>query len=318
MKRLILLILLVGLAAWFMIRSEHPRRRPRHDGQTLEAVGGPRAADSLGQEARRVALEARREARQARQALADARVQVREAIEDATREVRQSLREAQRELRERHDDIPVPIVPGTRVEEAIPEPPDLPDLPSRPLAEVPPEPPVPPQPPRPPVPPRPPAPRETRVVSGPISTTAERAREAAREKLDGVVAEWLEAAGVPPSWTPSRQQVDRMIVETTVETVAKDDDALFKDYSTLFVANLRVDVSPECRGGFVRAYRRQLVHGRMLLLGAALAFVLFCLGSLNGYIRADEATRGYYTNRLRLVTAVGVAAAGAVLYRMIA
>ena len=53
-------------------------------------------------------------------------------------------------------------------------------------------------------------------------------------------------------------------------------------------------------------------------LGGALAFVLICLAAVSGYIRADEATKGYYTNRLRMLAAAGVGAAGVVIYRMVA
>ncbi len=101
-----------------------------------------------------------------------------------------------------------------------------------------------------------------------------------------------------------------MIIETIVEPVVKD-------YGTLYVAKLRVDVSPEQRAIFTESYQRQLVHRRMVLLGGALGFVLICLGAISGYIRADEATKGYYTNRLRLLAAVGVGAAGVVIYQVL-
>jgi len=60
--------------------------------------------------------------------------------------------------------------------------------------------------------------------------------------------------------------------------------------------------------------RRRNVHA---LLGGGLAFLLTCLGVLSGYIRADEATKGYYTNRLRLLAAAGTGAAGMAIYHMI-
>ncbi len=101
-----------------------------------------------------------------------------------------------------------------------------------------------------------------------------------------------------------------MILEATVEQVVKD-------YGTLYVAKLRVDVSPERRMIFVESYKRQLVHQRMVLLGGALGFVLISLAAISGYIRADEATKGYYTNRLRLLAAGGVGAAGVLIYQML-
>ena len=63
------------------------------------------------------------------------------------------------------------------------------------------------------------------------------------------------------------------------------------------------------------AYRHQEVVKRLLVLGAVLAFVLVCLAAVSGYIRADEATKGYYTTRLRLAAAAGVGAAGVIVDR---
>ncbi len=146
------------------------------------------------------------------------------------------------------------------------------------------------------------------MIAGLISATEERAKNEARKQLENDVTEWLASAGVPPSWKPSSQQIDAMILETTVEPVVKD-------YGTLYVAKLRVDVSPERRATFTGSYKRQLVHRRMVLFAGALGFVLVCLGVLSGYIRTDEATRGYYTNRLRLLAAGGVGAAGVLIYQ---
>jgi hypothetical protein len=38
---------------------------------------------------------------------------------------------------------------------------------------------------------------------------------------------------------------------------------------------------------------------------------------MSGYIRADEATRGYYTNRLRLAAVAGLGVAGVAAYRFL-
>ncbi|MFO0889194.1 MAG: hypothetical protein U0790_08645 [Isosphaeraceae bacterium] len=345
MKRVLLLILLVMMAAWFVRVARHEPRRPPQPVRDVAGWPGPRERHEI----RRAVIEARDEARratieaqhEAREAVRQAREDVRQAIEDARHEVHEALAEAGQELGEalREDDepredaearedaegIPVPIVRGTRVAVATALPPGPPDeLPECPLAEASPEPPAPPTPPAgpdrkhrpaaPPAPPKPPAvaagPRETREVAGLISATEERAREEARKELDRQVAEWLEPRGVPGSWRPAARQVDDMILEAKVDPVVKD-------YGTLYVARLTVDVSPQRREGFVRAYQRQLVGRRMVLLGGGLAFLLTCLGAVSGYIRADEATRGYYTNRLRLLAAAGVGAAGTAIYHLI-
>jgi len=188
-------------------------------------------------------------------------------------------------------------------------PPGFPGLLEHPQA--PPPPPLAPAPPQPrQQPPIPVSPKETRLLTGLISATEERAKEEARKQLEKEVTDWLEPSGVPRSWKPSTRQIDAMIIETIVEPVVKD-------YGTLYVAKLRLDVSPEQRAIFTESYKRQLVHRRMVLLGGALGFVLICLGAISGYIRADEVTKGYYTNRLRLLAAVGVGAAGVVIYQML-
>jgi hypothetical protein len=90
-----------------------------------------------------------------------------------------------------------------------------------------------------------------------------------------------------------------------------------KDYGTLYVAELTVDSSPRRRASLVAAYNREIVGRRMVTLGGTLAFVLIFLAAVSGYIRADEATKGYYTNRLRMLAAAGVGAAGMIIYHMI-
>jgi hypothetical protein len=148
-------------------------------------------------------------------------------------------------------------------------------------------------------------------VAGLISADEERAKAEARKELEKQVAEWLEPQGVPRSWKPSPRQIDAMILETKVRPVVKD-------YGTLYVAELRVDVSPERRASLVETYQHQVVNKRMVMLAGLLGFILTCLGAISGYIRADEATKGYYTNRLRMLAAAGVGAAGVVIYQMVA
>jgi hypothetical protein len=343
MKRVFLLILLGMLVFWFAMRREAVSVRNREYHPQTHLVTA-RPDHRFQSETRKAALEAQREARKAirkahedaRQALAEARHEVnaavteaqeaghevQAAVAEAQEEVRHALREASDELRETVDGIPVPIVAGSRVDEALPQPPTPPDRPVHPLAEALPEPPVPPVSPGFPgllkqnravkpsaTPPPEPDSDRTRVVAGLVSATEERARNEARKELDNQVRDWLGLEGVPASWRPSTAQIDAMILQTTVEPVVKD-------YGMLYMAKLTVDVSPGRRAGFVHDYQQQLVHRRMVLLGGGLVFSLICLAALSGYIRADEATKGYYTNRLRLLAAAGVGAAGMAIYRV--
>ena len=331
MKRPLLFVLLVMMLAWFATTRYVRVRNPPHFSPLTVQL---RPADRAHRDALRAAQEARAEAHRA---IAETRGELRESLNEVNQELHCALQEAAEEVRVAVDGIPVPILPGTRVVEALPQPPASPTLPECPLADVSVQPALPPSPSAhsnppgfpglvehpqaPPPPPLSPArprqqppnsvsPKETRLLTGLISATEERAKEEARKQLEKEVTDWLELSGVPRSWKPSTQQIDAMIIETIVEPVVKD-------YGTLYVAKLRLDVSPEQRAIFTESYKRQLVHRRMVLLGGTLGFVLICLGAISGYIRADEVTKGYYTNRLRLLAAGGVGAAGVVIYQML-
>jgi hypothetical protein len=148
-------------------------------------------------------------------------------------------------------------------------------------------------------------------VTGRLSATNERALADARLKLRDQVATWLDPE-VPLSWAAPARMVDAMVVgEPRVKTIQKD-------YGDLFEATLTVDASAERRTALIETYNRQLVERRLASLGAALGFVLILLAAVSGYIRADEATKGYYTNRLRMLAAAGVGASGVILYHMVA
>lgn len=320
MKRLLILIVLVIMAAAWVTTFRVSRSRRVHHGtfhRSSPAVhvhvahpGGEyfeyddedddQDDDGLEQSVAEAHNEARR-------AVAQAKVEVRQALKEAARDVRRAMNEAAQDIRESVQDIPVPILPGTRVTNAEPQPPAPPQPPRRQVRVK-----VKPVPPQPPAPPRPPVvakPVPTRTISGQLSATEERARADARRQFVEEIAVWLEPE-VDRSWKPAERQIDSMILETKVIPVVKP-------YGTLHVAELKVDTSPERRAQLVKTYERQVVQKRLVTLGGALGFVLICLGVVSGYIRADEATKGYYTNRLRLLAAGGVGAAGVIIYQML-
>ena len=288
MKRLLLLVLLVMMVAWFATtRDVRVRNRPALFRPTHCATSGCRSSPARRGSGR--AQEAAEPAR-AHRAMAEARGEVRRGAGRGRPRASRRPARGRRGAREAVDGIPVPILSGTRVVEAVPQPPAPPALPSvlwptplftrasarstgalqRPglsradrasagsatFAAGP--------------CPTPTAttdsasPKRSRSLTGLISATEERAKEEARKQLEKEVTDWLEPSGVPRSWKPSPRQIDAMILETTVEPVVKD-------YGTLYEAKLRVDVSPERRACFTESYQRQLVHRRMVLLGGTLA-----------------------------------------------
>jgi uncharacterized membrane protein len=319
MKRYFLLIVLVMVVSWIAASHRSPFRRPA-------SPPGHWAAQSHeheGEAGRRIAAETRRKPQRA---LAEARDEVRQALDEARDEVRQAFAEARDDLHEALDEVrvalvsdddssralphvptspptasevaeglPVPIVPGTRVTEAEARPPAaaaprvsaitvIPAISSSPSRWT---------------------------LSGRLSATKERAVADARRLLRQEVASWLDPE-VPRSWNPPVRMLDAMILdEPQLKPVQKP-------YGELFEATLMVDASSERRTALVEVYSRQLVKRRLATLGATLAFILICLAAVSGYIRADEATKGYYTNRLRMLAAAGVGASGVIIYHMVA
>jgi hypothetical protein len=225
-------------------------------------------------------------------------------IDDKGVHVTPSPDDSEREL---VDGIPVPVIPGTLTTEARPEPPAPPPPPAAPRAKKAPR-----RRPQPPAPPRPPVVEENiepKVVAGRLSATEDRARADAQLQLETTFPGWLEPE-VPRGWHVPRRFVDEMIRDVTIVPVERD-------YGTLYQATMLVDASPHTRRAIVDAYRHEQVVKHLVVLGGGLAFALIALSALSGYIRADEATKGYYTNRLRFVSTVGVGAAGFAIYRVL-
>lgn len=171
-----------------------------------------------------------------------------------------------------------------------------------------------------------------RVLLGQISASPERALADLRKRVDGEVADWL-AADVPGTWATPSRLLDRMVLGTHIKPVtwslqpkagevglkapAADGDALagLDEFHTLYRAGQKLDFSDDRRAEFVEAYRRDVASARMRRSGAVIAVILAVLAATSLYVRADEATKGYYTNRLRMLAALGLGMAGVAAYR---
>lgn len=151
----------------------------------------------------------------------------------------------------------------------------------------------------------------SQTIRGLPMATIPRAHDSAKDQLERAIGEWLRPTGLPADWQPPTAVVDRIVQWGPVEEIPRD-------YGTVYVQEVRLDTSDTARHRLVEAFEREEAGHRLVRLGGLLAFVLACLAVLNGYIRADEATRGYYTNQLRLAAAAGVGATGYVLYRLLA
>jgi hypothetical protein len=350
MRRLFL-YLIVATLVFAAFRAMHARRE-RPDRALPQWGLARRHHDDAVRRQRELVAEAQRHAKEvaaeAKRAMAEAKhdvhqtwLELRDELNRAYREARDELRQAYRELmaehqrrqqhvlppppapaaaaleREEADGLPVPIVPGTRVTEAEARPPvparaaslAAPRAPSAPACQA--------------APaaaaattaPAAAATEQVEEVRGEICANEERAEAEGQRALQARVAKWLEPQHVPASWTPPAGLLNSLVINRRIEPHISDVD---RDDGPMYVPVLTVDLSPERRAELVDTYTRDLVRHRLLTLGGSLGFVLICLAAISGYIRADEATKGYYTNRLRLLAAAGVGAAGVIVYRMIA
>jgi hypothetical protein len=330
MKRVVFLILMVALAFWIIARARREHERMRFNRPVEAYRSGPHLGPGHG--GRRAAAETQeqlaKKLAEAKAALADARHEIKTALGEARHEVRTAIANARQVLaaagqdldaahgetiaargqspgREDVEGIPVPVITGTRVTDAVAEPPvpahvsgaaslPKPDFQAEKaettptLSQV--------QPP-------------TRSIEGRISATQERAKYDAYLMLANDVRHWLDPQ-VPESWAPPVQLLQAMVLKTDIKGVPRD-------YGTMYVAKLTYDAAPSRREALVATYNHELVRNRMMMLGGALTFILIALGAVSGYIRADEATKGYYTNRLRLLAAAGVGAGGVIIYQML-
>lgn len=151
----------------------------------------------------------------------------------------------------------------------------------------------------------------TREIAGNLCATTERAEVDARKQLSATVRDWLADSGVDREWAPPAKLVDRMVIgRPSFEPVKVKELDVVR-------ATLTADFSEGRKREFLEVYRRHTGGRRLAILGGGLLVVLAGLAAVSGYIRADDATKGYYTNRLRLLAAAGVGAAGVAVYRIL-
>jgi hypothetical protein len=153
------------------------------------------------------------------------------------------------------------------------------------------------------------SPGSTVTVESDLMATPERA-DAAEVKLDRTLGDRLSRIGIPRTWDPPSSLRQSIVLNRVRQEIPKD-------YAVMHRESLQVDVSPAMLSRFKQSYEADVAGHRLVILGEILLFVLVVLAALAGYIHADEATKGYYTNHLRLATAAGIGAASVVAYRLL-
>jgi hypothetical protein len=139
--------------------------------------------------------------------------------------------------------------------------------------------------------------------------TEERATERAREKAWQQVCDYLARQDPPVRWRPDVRWVDDNLVKGRAPVKQVELDDLGKGYERQLV----VKVDPKERREMLEHDRQETMRQRQLLLARILAGVVALLVGVVGYLRLDEATKGYYTVWLRLGALALVGGVGAAL-----
>jgi hypothetical protein len=156
---------------------------------------------------------------------------------------------------------------------------------------------------------RPPAPNEV-VASFEVTAYGETyndAYESAIKDAQSKLASWVAAEDPSLHWKPSVLFVQRLIKKAP----RVDSRVKLEKVGLVTPVCLQLEVTQNDVQFILKETRELRSAERMLFLGKVLAgLVAFCL-AISGYFRLEEATKGYYTNWLRLgalgfVTAIGV------------
>jgi hypothetical protein len=142
--------------------------------------------------------------------------------------------------------------------------------------------------------------------------TAEKADEQALEKARVVVCDYLRDQDPPVHWRPDARWVDDNLVKS--RTPAEQKDFQEAGLGKAWERTLQVEVGAKQYREILEHDRQVSMEQRQLLLARILAGVVALLVAAVGYLRLDEATKGYYTLWLRLGALALVGAVAALLF----
>ena len=159
-------------------------------------------------------------------------------------------------------------------------------------------------------------PAHSEVVKGELWATPDAARDDVLEKASdralefaAEVAPRLATRWHVPTWLVREQMLKEPIYVEEIEAVSPD-----WHFGPMYRAHLLIDLAPAKRDVLLATWHGEVLHERLGQIGGGAAFIFICLVTLFGYLRLDDATRGYYSKWLITGAATLVAGSAAVLY----
>jgi hypothetical protein len=156
-----------------------------------------------------------------------------------------------------------------------------------------------------------------RVVSSELWAKPEEALADALQQATNVARDFVirTESGIGSDWGASSRLVqDRLVREEFVEKV---DWSYGPELGPVYRAYMLLELSPENRDLLVREWDQSIRQRRLGQIGGGFGFVVVCLLTVLGFLRLDDATRGYYTPWLMTGAGALVAGTGAALYTLL-
>jgi hypothetical protein len=143
--------------------------------------------------------------------------------------------------------------------------------------------------------------------------TLDDADEMAQEKALKEILSYLARQSPPVRWQPDlawiKDQKQAVLTHKTVEEGDLPDSGLHAHW-----VSYDVQMTPQAYRKILENDRQLTMQERQLLLGKILAGLVAVFTAFAGYYRLEEATKGYYTNWLRLGALGLLAAVGTAIY----
>jgi hypothetical protein len=143
--------------------------------------------------------------------------------------------------------------------------------------------------------------------------TLDDADELAQEKALKEIRSFLARQSPPVRWQPDLAWVKDQKQPLLTHRVVEEQDLPDSRQHAYFVS-YDVQLTPQAYRKILENDRQLTMQERQLLLGKVLAALVAVFTAFAGYYRLEEATKGYYTNWLRLGALGLVAAVGGALF----